>query len=161
MFIFSCLADPPTEKGKAIFNSRCASCHNVNKVIVGPALRDVDKRRTMEWIVNFVRSSQTVIKNGDKQAIALFEEFNKIPMPDHRDLSVEDIANVVDFIKSTAITANTTTPFDKPSDSHPNYMPLTIHDYWFFGTILLLVAVLIGALAMLVKVKAYERSRQV
>jgi cytochrome c2 len=78
---------PPVEEGKALFTTRCASCHNVNKVVVGPALAGVSERHTEDWIVHFVHSSQTLIKGGDKPAIDLYEKFNKVPMPDHTDLS--------------------------------------------------------------------------
>src|SRR5688500_16613500 len=81
------LADPPAEEGKTIFAARCASCHNVNKDLTGPALAKVDERRSMEWIVSFIRSSQSLVKSGDKDAVAVFEKFNRIPMPDHPDLS--------------------------------------------------------------------------
>ncbi|HZF63666.1 MAG TPA: cytochrome c, partial [Chitinophagaceae bacterium] len=76
------LASPPVEEGKSIFATRCAACHNVNKTLTGPALAGVDERRSLEWIVNFVHSSQTMIKNGDKDAVALYKQFNNIPMPD-------------------------------------------------------------------------------
>src|SRR6476659_10606162 len=93
---FNASANPPVEEGKTIFTSRCASCHNVNKLIVGPALAGVDKRHTIDWIINFVQSSQTVIKGGDKQANDLFAKFNKIQMPDHKDLTAENIKSVVE-----------------------------------------------------------------
>src|SRR5206468_4896771 len=80
-------ANPPSEEGKQIFTTRCAGCHNVNRILTGPALAGVDQRHSIDWIINFVHSSQTVIRGGDKQAVALFEKFNRIPMPDHPDLS--------------------------------------------------------------------------
>ena len=61
-------AAPPVEEGKSIFQARCAACHNINKTMTGPALAGVDQRRSLDWIINFVHSSQTVIKNGDKDA---------------------------------------------------------------------------------------------
>ena len=72
---------PPEEEGKTIFVSRCASCHHVNKTVVGPALSGVDERRSMDWIINFVHSSQTMVKKGDKDAVGLFKKFNSMPMP--------------------------------------------------------------------------------
>ena len=64
-----CVFSFPPVEGKTIFASRCASCHNVNKVIVGPALAGVGDRHTEDWIIKFVHSSQTVIKGGDKAAV--------------------------------------------------------------------------------------------
>jgi len=94
------MAAPPIAEGKAIFSTRCAGCHNVNKVVTGPALAGVDQRHSIDWIINFVHSSQTVIKGGDEKAVALFEKFNKIPMPDHPDLTAGNIKSIVEYIKS-------------------------------------------------------------
>ena len=92
LFVFS---TPPLDEGKALFTSRCASCHNVNKIVVGPALAGVSERRTEDWIIHFVHSSQSVIKGGDQKAIELYEKFNKVPMPDHLDLSAESIKDIL------------------------------------------------------------------
>jgi cytochrome c551/c552 len=97
---FSAFATPPVDEGKAIFTSRCAACHNVNKTLTGPALAGVHERRSMDWIVKFIKSSQALVKAGDKDAIAVYEKFNKIPMPDHSDLSEDNIKSIVEFIKS-------------------------------------------------------------
>src|SRR6476660_4483018 len=96
------LAAPPAEEGRAIFTARCAACHNVNKVLTGPALAGVDTRHSIDWIVNFVHSSHTVIKSGDPAAVALFNKFNHIQMPDHPDLNAAQIKNVVEYIKTEA-----------------------------------------------------------
>ncbi|RQP19009.1 MAG: hypothetical protein EAS52_03675 [Parapedobacter sp.] len=46
-----------------------------------------------------MQSSQTLIQSGDKDAVAIFEEYNKIMMPDHPDLSSDDILNILAYIK--------------------------------------------------------------
>jgi cytochrome c551/c552 len=152
------MAAPPVEEGKAIFSSRCAACHNVNKVVTGPALAGVDQRRSIDWIINFVHSSQTVIKKGDKDAVALFDKFNKIPMPDHPDLTPDNIRSIVEFIKSEASAATETAPFNKPGKLRPVYTPLSITNYGFFIGYLAVVALLIFGLLMAVKVKSMERN---
>ena len=57
----------PPEEGKTIFISRCAACHNVNKVMTGPALAGIDQRRSLEWITKFIHSSQTLVKRPYKR----------------------------------------------------------------------------------------------
>ena len=93
--------------------------------MTGPALAGVDERRSMDWIINFIHSSQSVIKSGDKDAIALYEKFNKIPMPDHPDLSDDKIKSIVAYIKSETKTATDTAPFDKAGKLHPAYTPIS------------------------------------
>lgn len=39
-------------KGKGIFDIKCVACHKINERLVGPALKDVTKRRKPEWIMN-------------------------------------------------------------------------------------------------------------
>lgn len=147
--------DPPLEKGKEIFSLRCAACHNVNKELTGPALAGVDERRSMSWIISFVRSSQSLVKNGDKDAISVFEKFNKIPMPDHADLTEESIKDIIAYIKSEAKPeVAVTAPFKKPGKLQPNYLPLSIKkDYAFLISFIVLVALLIGVLLFAVHVR--------
>jgi cytochrome c2 len=143
-------ADPPSE-GKTIFTSRCAACHSVNKTLTGPALAGVDQRRTIDWIINFVHSSQTVIKSGDKDAVALYEKFNHIPMPDHPDLKDDDIKNIVEYIKSEAKPVEEEkAPFARPGKKKPNYTPLSITNDWhyfvsYFGAVFILIGTLLFA----------------
>ncbi len=152
-------AAPPEHNGKTIFMSRCATCHNVNKRVVGPALAGIEERRSLDWIVKFVQSSQAVIKSGDEQALAVFAEYNKMPMPDHADLSAEDISDIVSFISSESKTAETTTaPFARPGKLRPAYLPVTSDNYFFFGGLFMGVALLVFALLMLVRVKEIQRN---
>ena len=153
------LADPPVEEGKAIFSTRCASCHNLTKDLTGPALKGIDERRSMDWIVSFVKSSQSLVKAGDKDAVAVFEKFNKIPMPDHPDLTDDNIKNVVAYIKAES--GNTTVaaaPFAKPSKLRPAYTPLSTSNYGFFIGFLFVVGLLILAMLLAVQLKQYERN---
>lgn len=152
-------AAPPVEAGKSIFDARCAACHNVNKRLTGPALAGVEDRREMSWIIDFVRSSQSLIKSGDQVALALFEEYNKIPMPDHQDLSDEDVQNIMLYVKSATVAAGSgAAPFRMPGQPlKPSYTPLTMQSYGFFATFFVSVALLVAALLFLVRVKSAQR----
>lgn len=70
------------QDGAAIFKQNCTACHMIGKRLVGPDLTGVTEKQSDEWLRKFIRSSQSVIKSGDPAAVALFEEFNKTPMPD-------------------------------------------------------------------------------
>ena len=91
------------EAGKIIFNSRCTSCHAIDRRVIGPALKDVHNRHDEKWIFNFVHSSQTVIKGGDVVAVKIFQEYNQTVMPDHRDLSEAQIKNIIAYIKNESL----------------------------------------------------------
>ncbi|NDK56339.1 c-type cytochrome [Pontibacter fetidus] len=86
--------------GKAIFEGNCTACHSIDADVVGPALKDAHKRRGEEWLVKFIKNSQELVQAGDKDAVALFEKFNKVPMPAFgTSLSDDDIKNVIAFIQ--------------------------------------------------------------
>src|SRR5450432_3728498 len=89
----------PLDEGKNIFTARCMACHKIDKDFAGPALANVDQRHTTDWIIKFVRSSQKVIKSGDTSALALFSKFNGTIMPDHPDLTSDNIKSIVEYIK--------------------------------------------------------------
>ena len=150
----------PADEGKNIFAARCAACHNVNKVMTGPALAGIDQRRSIDWIINFVHSSQSLVKKGDAYAVALFEKFNKVPMPDHPDLTPDNIKNVVEYIKSQSLAINEKAPFAKPGKKRVDYLPLSLqNDYWFFIVYAGAVVMLIASLLFVVQLKIFENKK--
>lgn len=155
--VVTSLAATPVEEGKNIFSTRCASCHNVNKVLTGPALAGLHERRSMEWIISFVKSSQSLVKSGDQTAVELFNKFNKIPMPDHPDLTDGNITSIVEYIKSESSVASEKAPFARPSKIRPAYTPLSISNYGFFIGYLAVVGLLIMTLLLAVQFKQFER----
>lgn len=71
------------EDGKALFAKVCAACHTIGAGrLVGPDLKGVTDRRTEAWLLEFIASSQAMVNKGDPTAVALFNEYLKIPMPD-------------------------------------------------------------------------------
>lgn len=88
------------QDGERNFKAFCSACHTIAKgKLVGPDLVDVHKRRTDEWLVEFIKSSQAMIKNGDETAVALFKEYNQSVMPDP-PYSVDEIKSIITYIKS-------------------------------------------------------------
>ena len=156
----SCIyATPPEKDGKTIFTSRCATCHNVNKVLVGPALAGINERRSIDWIIKFVQSSQSLIKEGDKEAASVFAKFNGIQMPNHTDLTADNIRDIVSFIKSESKAAESNAaPFARISKVHPAYLPVTIDNHLFFAVLFFSIALLVLALLMFVHVKEWQRN---
>jgi cytochrome c551/c552 len=145
------------DDGKKIFTTRCAGCHNVNKKLTGPALAGVHERHSIEWIVQFVKSSQAVVKSGDKAAVALFQQFNRIQMPDHSDLSAENIKSIVDYIKSETVITDMKAPFAKPGKRQTAYIPLSVvKNYGLFLSYLAVVFLLIAILLLVVRVNSLQ-----
>jgi hypothetical protein len=89
----------------------------------------------------------------------LFEKFNKIPMPDHSDLTGEHIKSIVEFVKSETKEVNTEIPFARPQKLRPNYTPISLKSYSFFIGFLGSVGVLILVLLFAVEASEYRRKQ--
>lgn len=106
VFLFLPLISVLAQKsGEATFKESCSSCHTIGKgKLVGPDLANVEKTRSVDWILKFVKSSQTVIHSGDKYADSLFKTYNQMIMPDHPDMTDDQIKGILAYIseKSSA-----------------------------------------------------------
>jgi mono/diheme cytochrome c family protein len=83
--------------GKSLWNANCAACHKLDKKLVGPALGDVTERRTTEWLVRWIRNNQELRESGDKDAIAVWEEYNKSAMPNYPQFSEQDVLDILAY----------------------------------------------------------------
>lgn len=115
IFLFSTFMSVPAQNnGEAVFKETCVACHTIGQgKLVGPDLANVQSRHSEEWLINFIKSSQTVIKAGDKYADSLFKAYNQVPMPDHPNLNNDQIKAVLAYIQeksSAPETAATSTP---------------------------------------------------
>ena len=85
-----------------LFSSKCAACHTIGKGrLVGPDLKNISEQRDNEWLLKFIGSSQTLIKSGDADAIKVYDEYNKLLMPDPL-ISDSEIAQVLNYIKEVS-----------------------------------------------------------
>lgn len=88
------------QNGQKLFRNNCASCHKTSsQKLVGPGLKGVTERRSMDWLIEWTKNSQKLIKSGDEQAVKLFKKYNEQVMP-AQNLSKDEIKAVYDFIES-------------------------------------------------------------
>ncbi|BAV94264.1 c-type cytochrome [Ichthyobacterium seriolicida] len=81
--------------GKALFNSLCASCHNLDKKTIGPPLRGISQKRSKEWLHSWIIDNVKLRESGDVDAIAIFEEYNGSLMSPFPQLSDADVDNIL------------------------------------------------------------------
>ena len=89
--------EPDIQKGKSLFNSQCAACHKLNRKLEGPALKGVSAKYEKEWLYSWIKNSSALIKSGDEQAVAIYEEYNKVAMNAFPNLSNDDIDNILAY----------------------------------------------------------------
>lgn len=85
------------EAGKALFNSQCAACHNLDRKMTGPPLRGMADKYEVEWLHKWIRNSSEMIKSGDDRANKIFNEYNQLPMTAFPQLSDEDLGNIIAY----------------------------------------------------------------
>ncbi len=91
-------------EAEALFKAKCGICHTIGKgKLVGPDLAGVQNRYPHDWLLKFIRSSQKMIASGDAAAVALFEEYNRVVMPDPM-ISDAEIEKLIAYISNTAAT---------------------------------------------------------
>ena len=85
------------KNGKKLFKSNCASCHKLDKKLVGPALTGVTDKYSEEWLKKWIRNNAELRASGDEDAIAIFEEYNGSVMSAFPTLSDQDIFDILQY----------------------------------------------------------------
>jgi mono/diheme cytochrome c family protein len=84
--------------GDKLFKANCAQCHAFNDVVVGPALKDVHKRRPISWLIPWIRNSSKMVASGDKYSVKIYNQYQKQQMPSFQ-LSDDEIKQLVKYIE--------------------------------------------------------------
>ncbi|MCU0416855.1 MAG: c-type cytochrome [Cytophagaceae bacterium] len=96
-------------QGEQLFKENCKSCHHVYEESVGPALSGVTKRRKTAWLHSWIRNSSKMIADGDKEAVELFNKWNKVQMtsfPTFTDAQIDAILLYVENAPKPAAKAD-------------------------------------------------------
>jgi len=111
-------AQQSSDAGKALFQTRCASCHNGKDEAAGPPLAWITKRRDRQWLYAFTRNNATLLWRGDGYSCYLFGRY-KTAMPLFKDLSDADLAGLYRYIDnaSRAIDSNAVADHKRSFDS--------------------------------------------
>ena len=83
--------------GETAAGVKCGSCHKYSdEKLVGPGWKDVTKRRTGEWIMNFITNPDPMI-DKDPEAQAMLE-LCLVRMP-NQNLSDEEARQILEFMR--------------------------------------------------------------
>lgn len=83
--------------GKNIFTTKCLPCHQMDSRLVGPPLRNITKKNTPQFIMNYLLNTSEMQKK-DSLLIKLVDEY-KVVMPDQL-LSKDDARSLLEYFRS-------------------------------------------------------------
>lgn len=135
VFLLVLFAHPAAQaqNGQALFSQNCASCHQVNKVAVGPALAGVEQRwKNRTQIHAWVHNPAGYMKT-DTYTEGLFKQYNVL-MTAFPQLSDKDIDGILDYIK-------TVPPPTTPTDGGPVPAGESSDNSLLFGILTLILAI--------------------
>lgn len=85
------------KRGKAIASTKCNSCHKMTpEKLVGPGLKDVTKRRSLHWLMNFITNPEPMIDKDPELQAQL--EICLVRMP-NQNLTEDDARNIVEYLR--------------------------------------------------------------
>ena len=87
------------DNGEKLFKANCASCHNMEKKLTGPALIGVlDRVPSEEWLYKWIKNNTELIAAGDAYANQIYNEYSQSPMTVFAWMSDEQLGDVVTYI---------------------------------------------------------------
>lgn len=105
---------PLAEKGEAIFQKKCISCHTVGGgPTAGPDLAGVMEKRDRAWLRRMITAPGALLDSGDPVARQLQEEFRALRMPD-LGISPEEADAILAYLGAESASAATAS---KPAPS--------------------------------------------
>ncbi|MCX8106422.1 MAG: cytochrome c [Ignavibacterium album] len=84
------------KKGEEIFNTKCVACHKLDERYVGPAQRDVIKRRTPEFIMNMMLNPQEMQEKHPVVKKLLAEYMTQMT---NQNLSFDDARALLEYFR--------------------------------------------------------------
>ncbi len=142
--------------GEELFVSNCKVCHSVHEQVIGPALKNVYERRSVEWILNYVPDAQKVIDSGDEYAVNLFKQFNGVLMTPFPNLKEDQILNILAYIQAETIKGPpppaaevAATPVSTPAETTSIFS--SVYLVILFSALLVVLVMVLVAVFILVK----------
>ncbi len=103
MSTFSLANAQDAGKGYELFEANCTACHQIDGKLIGPELRNVEKRVQeeaglgKEWLHAWIKDNKALRASGDAYANKIFAEYNNTEMLAFPNLSDGDIDNILAY----------------------------------------------------------------
>ena len=138
--------------GEKLFNANCASCHKLDRKLIGPPLRNITQKMSRGWLYKWIRNNAALRASGDKDALAIFEEYNGQIMtafPQLSDQQIDDILAYTAQPKEKPKPAAAANPTTAPGQSQGGS---GMTSSAFNAILLIIVALLLFIIILLAKV---------
>lgn len=86
------------KNGEDLYNQMCSACHKPTVKFIGPAPKDILKRRTPEWVMNMILNPQEMLEKNET-AIALLKEYKNVPMTD-MGITEEQAREILEYFRT-------------------------------------------------------------
>ncbi len=83
--------------GKLLFERHCSACHSFLQEAIGPNLSGLTHQVETEWIRDFIRNPERVIKSGDARAVSMYDKF-KVYMPAFSHLEEVEVDALLSYL---------------------------------------------------------------
>lgn len=84
------------KQGQTIFESKCSACHKLDEKYVGPAQRDVIKRRTPEYILNFMLHPEENYQKHPEAKKMLAQYLTQMP---NQNITIDEARSVLEYFR--------------------------------------------------------------
>lgn len=94
--------------GEQIYRTRCSSCHTLGDTehagmrSIGPDLLGVTQRREPNWLKRWIKEPEQMLAEKDPLAMQLYEQYNRLAMPNSRLGDTEIAALLTYFDEETS-----------------------------------------------------------
>lgn len=87
--------------GEELFNKKCKQCHKITEqLLIGPGLKDVTKRRSIEWIEKWLKDPKKMLDSDDPIGQELKKNFKRV-MPKIPEMSTEENRrDIIEYLKT-------------------------------------------------------------
>ncbi|GIV33564.1 MAG: cytochrome c [Chitinophagales bacterium] len=153
VFVFHISLAQPSEQvvsGEKLFKANCASCHKIDKKLIGPALKGVEQRWVdagdfegktgREWLNIWIRNSSEAIKSGYPYAVEMgkYDAQVMTAFPQLTDEDIDHILAYIEYVPPASTTAATSE--QTPATSGDRSTELFL--YGFIAVLLIIIAFL-------------------
>ena len=88
-------------RGEQIYRTRCVSCHSLTghelAGALGPDLLGVTQKRDRQWLLDWLKAPDQMLKKKDPIAMALYKQYNNLAMPNMR-LNQQEAVDLIDYM---------------------------------------------------------------